>query len=496
MSAIANPSPKGLAMLLESLTSATVPGGVLVHGLAGHSAEVRAQDLFLALRGRRFDGMDFLHEAAARGALAVVCEATSRRDVSCDLDIPLVPVADLMHKVGVIATRFFERPSAAMQITAVTGTDGKTSVAHLLAEATQLQYGACGFIGTIGCGQFGDFAVDGLTTPDALRMQRALYRLRSQGSGHVVLEASSQGLEQGRLVGVDVDIAVFTNLGHDHLDDHGSMESYAAAKGKLFTPGSIGHAILNIDDPFGRRLAGKCRRHCGVTTYALNAAADVVANDIGCTTSGLRFGVLARGRRFAIRSRLLGRFNVLNLLATFSALLAQGVSPEQSASLLDRLNPVRGRMQRIVGHGRCVIVDYAHTAQALEALLKACREMTSGRLICVFGCGGERDRDKRSRMGDAASRLAEAVIVTDDNPRNEDPRRIVDEILRGVAGGGVASVIHDRERAIHHAVSIAGQDDCVVVAGKGHEAFQFTGNERRQFDDVAVVRRVLAEVSP
>ena len=497
MSAIANPASRDLAVLLEKLTSSAVPGGVSVHGLAGHSAEVRAGDLFLAMRGRRFDGMDFLREAAVRGAVAAACEAPGRRnashDVDIDVDIPLVAVENLTHKAGVIAARFFEHPSAAMQVTAVTGTDGKTSVAYLLAEAAQLQYGAGGFIGTIGRGQFGELAAGGLTTPDALRMQRVLYELRLQGTDRVVLEASSLGLEQGRLEGVDVDIAVFTNLGHDHLDAHGSIENYAAAKEKLFTPGSIEHAVINVDDPFGRRLVDKCRRHCRVTTYSLHAEADVTAHDVSCTASGLRFGILAQGRRFEITSRLLGRFNLLNLLAVFSALLAQGVAPERSASLLGRLSPVRGRMQSIAAHGRRAIVDYAHTPQALEALLKACREITSGKLICVFGCGGERDRAKRPVMGGIASRLAEAVVITDDNPRGEDPRHIADEVLRGVAADAAASVIHDRERAIRRAVSIAGRDDCVIVAGKGHEAFQLVGDERRRFDDAATVRRALEE---
>ncbi len=497
MSAIGNPAPKCLTMLLESLASETVPGDLSVHGLAGHSAKVRTRDLFLALRGRRFDGADFLQEAAARGATAIVHEATDRRDVAHGVDVPLVPVENLAHKVGVIAARFFEHPSAAMQVVAVTGTDGKTSVAHLLAEALRLRHGTCGFIGTIGYGRFGSLAASRLTTPDALQMQQVLYRLRLQGTGHVVLEASSQGLEEGRLVGVEVNTAVFTNLGHDHIDAHGSIERYAAAKERLFAPGNAEHAVINIDDPFGRRLDDKCRRHFRVTTYALQAEADVTAGDIVSDAGGLRFSVATRGQRFAVRSHLLGRFNVPNLLATFSALLAQGVPPETSVSLLGRLSPVRGRMQRVAdSHGRCVIVDYAHTSQALEALLTACREMTSGRLICVFGCGGERDRGKRPRMGDIASRLAEVVIITDDNPRSEDPRRVADEILEGVAAGATASVMHDRERAIRHAVSIAGRDDCVVVAGKGHEAMQFIGDTRRPFDDVAVVRQALAEVSP
>ena len=496
MSAVINPAPKELVVLLEGLTSVPLPKSISVHGLAIHSAEIRARDLFLALRGRWFDGADFLHEAVERGAVAAVFEATTRQGIrSAEVDIPLVPIADLSHKAGVIASRFFEHPSAAMQVTAVTGTDGKSSVSHLLAEALQLRYGACGLIGTIGCGQFGSLGPGTLTTPDALRLQLELHRLRSRGNGHAVIEASSHGLDQGRLVGVDTRIGVFTNLARDHLDYHDSVESYAEAKEKLFEPGIIEHAIINVDESFGRKLAGKCARYCKVTTYALDTEADVVASGIACQINGLRFNVDVRGQQFSVKSRLTGRFNVSNLIAVFSALLAQGVPPEEAAALLGRLSPVRGRMQLVSGHDRFAIIDYAHTPHALEALLRACREIIPGKLICVFGCGGERDRGKRPLMGKIVSRLADVVVITDDNPRNEDPARIVDEIQRGITANVAVTVMHDRERAISHAVSIAGKDDCVVVAGKGHEEFQVIDDKRLRFDDADVVRRLLVEVS-
>ncbi len=486
----ADPVPLELAVLLDGLTGNKVPDGVLIHGLAGHSGEVRARDLFVALPGRRFDGLDFLPAAVARGAAAAVCDAAAAGGVTAD--VPLIPVAGLAHKVGVIADRFFAHPSAALRVIAVTGTDGKTSVAHFIAEALQLKHGVCGLIGTLGCGRFGELDASAMTTPDAIRMHRTLHALQTQGVGDVVIEASSHGLEQGRLVGVDVDIAVFTNLGRDHLDYHASREDYAAAKEKLFAPGALDYAVINNDDSFGRELAQRCRRHCKTATYALDTAADVTA-DVTSGRRGLSLTVRAPGATVAISSPLAGRFNASNLLAAFAVLLAQGIAPDEAASLLARVRPVRGRMQRIVAGGRCAVVDYAHTPGALETLLTACRGFTEGRLLCVFGCGGDRDRGKRALMGEIASRLADFIVISDDNPRGEDPARIVEDIKQGVAANAAVEIIHDREQAIRHALSAASPGDCVVIAGKGHETLQLIGDRRLPFDDAAVVRRALEE---
>ncbi len=493
MSVAANPGPAELSVLLDGLTAAA-PGGVRVHGLAGHSGEVRARDLFMALRGRRCDGLDFLPEAVARGAAAAVCDAAAPGVARAAGEIPVVPVAELARKAGVIADRFFKHPSAQMRIIAVTGTDGKTSVAHFIAEALHLRHGACGLIGTLGCGRFGALRESGMTTPDALRLHRELHALHARGVGAAVVEASSHGLDQGRLAGVEVDVAVFTNLGRDHLDYHASREDYAAAKERLFARGALSRAVINVGDPFGRELARRCRRHCEVTSYALAAAADVTAT-VAAGTHGLKLKVCARGVTVAFDSPLLGRFNAANLLAAFAALTAQGASPAQAASLLARVQPVRGRMQRLAAGGRCAVVDYAHTPAALENALSACREITAGRLLCVFGCGGDRDRGKRALMGEVASRLADVVVLSDDNPRREDPARIVADVRRGVGAGAAVEVIHDRERAIRRALALAAPGDCVAVVGKGHETCQIVGARRLPFDDADVVRRALAETA-
>ena len=485
--AFAKPAPKELNVLLDGLGESKAPQGVVVHGLAGHSGEVREGDLFMALKGGRCDGLEFLPEAVARGAVAAVCETRAPNDVG----VPVVRVRDLTHRAGVIAERFFARASSEMQVVAVTGTDGKTSTSHLIAEALQLKHGACGLIGTLGCGRFGELRTRTLTTPDVVALHRELYALRVGGVADVVLEASSHGLSQGRLVGVEVDLAVFTNLGRDHLDYHASFEDYAAAKEKLFAPGACRRAVINTGDRFGRELAERCRRRCELTTYSLLGEADVVAENVESVRDGVSFTLRAGGAAAVCRSRLIGRFNAANLLAAAAALIAQGTGLEETAALLRRVYPVRGRMQRVAAAGRCAIVDYAHTPQALENLLRACREITAGRLFCVFGCGGDRDRGKRPLMGEVASRLADVVVVTDDNPRNEDPARIVAEIRQGVAGE--VEVIHDRERAIRRALSAAGRDDCVVVAGKGHETFQLVQGKRVAFDDAELVRRVLEE---
>ena len=494
MNAPDSPAPVELSALLEGLTrrgsSAAAVRGTWVHGLAGHGREVRARDLFVALRGRRCDGLDFLDEAAARGAVAAIYDSDSV--LERDAGIPAIPVAGLAHKAGVIADRFFGHPSARMRVIAVTGTDGKTSVANFIAEALRLEHGSCGLVGTLGYGEFSSLRPGGMTTPDAIRLHRELYSLRARGVGSVVLEASSHGLDQGRLAGVDVDVAVFTNLGRDHLDYHASFEDYAAAKKKLFTDSAPGHAVINFDDAFGRALARCCR--CEVTTYALSAPADVSAT-VAVGERGLEIEARVYGTTVKFDSPLLGRFNAANLLAAFSVLLTQGLSPGRAAALLTRVRPVRGRMERIAGGGLCAVVDYAHTPRALESLLSGCREMTTGRLLCVFGCGGDRDRGKRALMGEIASRLADVVVISDDNPRSEDPLRIVADIRSGAAEGAKVEVIHDRARAIRYALSSAAPGDCVVIAGKGHEAFQLAGDRRLPFDDADVVRRALDEVA-
>ena len=501
MTALSEPAPAELSVLLDGLTqgglSNSVSHGVWVHGLAGHSDEVRARDLFVALRGRCFDGFDFIPEAATRCAVAAVCDADASAavaDMEAAAGIQVVAVSDLAHKSGVIADRFYGHPSAQIQVIAVTGTNGKTSVAHFVAEALHLERGTCGLIGTLGCGVFGELRESGMTTPGAIRLHREINALRMRGAGVVVIEASSHGLDQGRLSGVDVNVAVFTNLGRDHLDYHASGADYAAAKEKLFARGATEHAVINIGDPFGRALVQRCRSHCEVTTYALDAPADLSATVLA-GTHGLEITVRARGVTVGFLSSLFGRFNAANLLAAFAVLLTQGISPERAASLLARARPVRGRMQRITGGGRCAVVDYAHTPEALENFLVACREITMGRLVCVFGCGGDRDRGKRTLMGEVASRLADAVVISDDNPRSEDPTRIVADIQSGVISGTQVEVIHDRARAIRHALSFATHDDCIAVAGKGHESFQIVGSQHLPFNDADVVQRALGKTA-
>ena len=487
-------APRELAMLLEDLTDNAVPAGVLIRGLTAHSKRLCAHDLFVALRGQHVNGCDFLPEAVARGAAAAVCDAPFHGE----FNIPVIPVAGLTHKLGVIADRFFASPSADMRVIAVTGTDGKTSVAHFIAEAMQLKYGACGLIGTLGYGRFDELRESPMTTPDAIRMHYELHELKVQNVDSVVMEASSHGLDQGRLVGVDIDVAVFTNLGRDHLDYHVSQQDYAAAKARLFERGNCRRAVINVADPFGCELIQRCRDHCEVISYAVTdnkSDADVTAVDVQHSSSGLTFELCVGGERFTVTSPLIGRFNVDNLLAVFAALFVLGVTPEEAASLLTQVRPVRGRMQRINGNGRCAVVDYAHTPDALESALRACREITAGRLWCVFGCGGDRDQSKRALMGAVASRLADAVVISNDNPRSEDPQRIVKDIEQGLEAAAEVEVIYDRERAIRHALSAAAADDCILIAGKGHETFQIIATRRLPFDDATVVRRAFKELS-
>ena len=462
-----------------------------VTGVESYSRRVCAGDLYLALQGAHAHGLDFLPEVIRRGANAVAWEGARRAGE--DHGVPMVRVDGLREKVGVIAGRFFGHPSRELSVVAVTGTDGKTSVSHFIAEALSLSGRRCGLIGTLGYGEFGHLAPGANTTPDALVLNRRMRRLRDDGVRHVVLEASSHGLDQGRLNGLDVDIAVFTNLGVDHCDYHGSQEKYAAAKRRLFRLPGLDCAVINRDDEYAGSLIAACRPGTQVITCsAVSDAADVFLAKAGAAADGLDIEARVGGETVSIRAPLFGRFNAANLVSALAVLTALGLDAASAASLLSRVHPVRGRMQRFGGgDSPAVVLDYAHTPQALEQVLACCREIGGGRLACVFGCGGERDRGKRPRMGAVAARIADRVFVTDDNPRAEDPDAIVSDILSAVDDRRNVEVVRDRARAIESAIVDADAGDIVLVAGKGHETRQIVAGESLPFDDAAVIRRAL-----
>jgi UDP-N-acetylmuramoyl-L-alanyl-D-glutamate--2,6-diaminopimelate ligase len=490
-------STASLRVLLEGLASG-VPE-LAVTGVELDSRAVTPGSLFLAARGRKQHGLHYLEEALRRGAAAVAWEPDGTL-VAPSLPLPTVAVEQLNARAGDIAARFWKQPSRSLDCVGVTGTDGKTSTAHLIAQSFERLGQPCAYFGTLGYGRLGTLSEASHTTPDAVRLQRLLAEQRDAGVRAVAMEVSSHALDQNRVGGVAFKTAVLTNIGRDHLDYHGDVEAYAAAKRRLFTGCGAENLVLNRDDAHGRDWSIELAAGGGVIVYGLGGdvparGRHVLGFDLQAHGAGLRLDVHSRWGEGRLDSRLLGRFNACNLLAALSALLAGGVPLREALPALAQADTVPGRIEAFRGPRAAplVVVDYAHTPQALAAALDAVRGHCAGRLICVFGCGGERDRGKRPLMGAAAAARADAVILTDDNPRSESPQAIVGEILAGVPNEarGRVEVEHQRERAIERAVRSANADDLVLVAGKGHEDYQIYGSQRRYFSDREFVAELL-----
>jgi UDP-N-acetylmuramoyl-L-alanyl-D-glutamate--2,6-diaminopimelate ligase len=487
-----------LSELLDGFAEVPPALDCTVSDIALDSRAVQPGGLFLACRGFHAHGLQFVERALAHGAGAVAWEPdASVAAPVMPAGVAAIPVTDLARRASVIAGRFFREPSTRLQVAGVTGTNGKSSVTLMLAEACEQLGMPAGVIGTLGAGHFGELGAPGLTTPDAVGMQRLLAGFRDSGLRVAAMEASSHGLHQGRVDGVRFRAAVFTNLTRDHLDYHGSEQAYGEAKARLFARPGLAAAVVNLDDAFGRELPGRLEPGVAAFGYTLGdtpapAHCRLLAARVHTSPRGLDLHIGGDCGEAHVKSALAGRFNAANLLAVLGALLAFDVPFAAAARTLGALHPAPGRMECFGGGEQpLVIVDYAHTPDALEKVLTAAREHAGGRVIAVFGCGGERDRGKRGLMGEIAARRADLAIVTDDNPRGEDGDAIVADILAGVPGRGRLSVERDRRRAIAAAIGEARPGDTVVVAGKGHEAVQIVGSERRPFDDRAVVRELL-----
>jgi UDP-N-acetylmuramoyl-L-alanyl-D-glutamate--2,6-diaminopimelate ligase len=471
------------------------------------SRQVQPGGAFLACRGARHHGLEFAAEVAQRGAAAIFYEtagdgalpglATPPSSSLANSQIVLAPVPDLSAQASRIAGRFFGEPSRALDVIGITGTNGKTTCAWLLSQALE----SCGlrsaYLGTLGSAVAGQLVPGELTTPDAVTAQRELARFRAAGAGSAAVEVSSHALAQHRVDGLRFDAAVFTNLTRDHLDFHGDMERYGAAKARLFGFEGIRHRIFNVDDPFGAQLAARpawagriaCTRRAG----PVEGSGPVLrARDLQLGRGGMRFALESSFGAAAVETPLIGSFNVDNVLAVIAVLLARGIAMSRALDSLARLSPPSGRLECFTAPGEpLVVVDYAHTPDALAKALEVVRAHCSGRLVCVFGCGGDRDAGKRPEMGAVAARFADRIVLTDDNPRSEDPADIVMQIRAGTESRPV-EVIHDRAAAILRAIAQCGPGDAVLVAGKGHEAHQQVGRERRPFSDQRVVREALA----
>ena len=476
---------------------------VVPAGISADSRRILPGDVFVALPGARSDGASFIRDAVARGAVAVLREhgGSGTAVANSATAVPSIPVAGLRAVCGELADLIYDHPSEKLWMFGVTGTNGKTSVTQWIAEAFKLLGRKCGVIGTLGSGFPGQLAEHPNTTPDAISMQRTLAGFVAAGAEACAIEASSIGLAQGRTHPLAIDVAVFTNLTRDHLDYHASMDAYAAAKGRLFEVPHLAAAILNLDDDFGARLharlAGSGVRRIG---YSLSKAAAIAgdeivrADDLQLTGQGLRFTLHAAQGEAPVEVPLIGRFNAANLLAVVASLLASGIPFDRAVAVLPQLAPPPGRMQALGGDRKpLLVIDYAHTPDALEQVLATLREVASargGKLACVFGCGGERDPGKRPLMGEVVARLADTALVTSDNPRGEDPDAIIADILRGMPPG--ATVDGDRAAAIRAAVQKARAQDVVLIAGKGHEAYQEVAGRRLAFSDLEQADAALA----
>ena len=471
-------------------------------GLAADSRSLAAGEVFLAYPGSRRDGREFIPAALQRGAAAVLWEREGF-EWNPGWRVPNLGVENLRGLAGRLAHEIYGRPSERLWMIGVTGTNGKTSCSHWIAQACSACGAKTAVVGTLGTGFPGALDAGVNTTPDAVLLHRSLAGLLAQGAQGVAMEVTSIGLDQGRVNGVAFGAALFTNLSRDHLDYHGDMESYARAKQRLFETPDLKHAVLNLDDVQGvqiaRALAGRGIGRAGYSCFAGVAARSGLeryaeAHAIEVSPEGIAFEVRSSWGEARIESALLGRFNVSNLLGVLTTMLVSGVPFDRATAALAGLEPVAGRMQRLGGAGKpVVVIDYAHTPDALEKTLVALKDVakaSGGRLAVVFGCGGERDRGKRPLMGAVASRHADAILVTSDNPRGEDPAAIIAEISAAIPVPHEA--IEDRRAAIERAIASAGAEDVVLIAGKGHETYQEIAGRRLPFSDALEAKQALS----
>jgi UDP-N-acetylmuramoyl-L-alanyl-D-glutamate--2,6-diaminopimelate ligase len=489
---------QSLARLAAGL--ATVPPDVMVSDITLDSHAVRQGGLFLACKGRTHHGLKFAQQAVSQGARAVLYEE------SPDVGTPnfgagvfVAAVPQLSQRASLLADRFFGAPSQALTVAGITGTNGKTTCAWLLAQALQTCGSPAAYMGTLGFGRPPKVTATEHTTSDAVTVQRHLAALRSLGAECVSMEVSSHAIDQDRVAAVSFNTAAFTNLTRDHLDYHGTMEAYGAAKARLFAWPSLVNRVINVDDPFGLALATQPSAARLVITSqkgpvsTVRDAEYVRATRVTPDPNGLVIGVDTSWGSAELTVRLIGEFNVDNVLTVLAVLLAWNVPLAQAVKALEQCRAASGRMEMFGGRGLTplAIVDYAHTPDALAKALSAARLHCRGQLRVVFGCGGDRDAGKRPLMGRIAAELADDIIITDDNPRTEDPARIVADIVSGIAGAAPAIVEHDRALAIRMALQRSVPDDVVLVAGKGHEDYQIYGRERRPFADQAIVTDAL-----
>lgn len=484
--------------LLSDILNIDIKHDCLITGISADSRSIKEGDLFLAYKGLEFDGRKFIVDAINKGASMVLCENELPKDIFVEKKVSIIVVSDLRSKISLIADKFYGHPSRKLKMIAVTGTNGKTSITHYIAQALSGVDVSCGVIGTVGVGFPG--ALDPVinTTPDPIKIHKWLFEFNKAGAKAVAMEVSSQGLAQGRVNGIDFEIGVFTNLTREHLDCHGSMENYGNAKKQLFLKHNLKYTVINADDEFGYELINQLKGSMDIFAYTMSdTEVDnlpvVKIKDVSINGNKTSAKIISPWGVGALKSGLLGRFNLSNLLATFCVLRIMDIKVDSILSELQKLKPVEGRMQVFGGKDNkpMVVVDYAHTPNALEQVLLSLREYCGGSLWCVFGCGGDRDRGKRAIMGQIAERFSDHVVITNDNPRMEDPKVIVDDILQDLLCPWAVEVELDRMAAIYYAISHAKPTDLILIAGKGHEDYQVLGKEKVHFSDIGIVKKAL-----
>ena len=483
-----------LSALLKDWIDIDRADDVLVTGVSQHSSDTARGDLFLATAGEHSHGLQYCADAISKGAAAIAwepIEAQAQKIV--DYPVPAVEFEDLSKHVGDITARCYGDLTEHIKTIAITGTDGKSSVAHLTAQALERLNEPCGLIGTLGYGRLSKLSEATHTTPPITRLAKELVSAAQAGCGVVAIEASSHGIAQNRLQNLTIHTAVLTNISRDHLDYHGSLEEYIQTKANLFFSHQPSNVVLNYDDAMGKQWCGDLQRATKVYSYSLSdSSADIYASNVEYNEFGTNVDLHINGEIHNLQTSLLGEFNVSNILAVVAVLLSLEKTPDAIVSALRQIQPVPGRMQIVkTGNGPKAIVDFAHTPAALSAAINATRKHFASKLICVFGCGGDRDAGKRSEMGSVVSSNADQIIITSDNPRSEDPNQIIEQIVAGCSADSKLKTVVDRKEAITYAINSAQANDVVLIAGKGHEKFQQIGKKKLAFDDVVIATEAL-----
>lgn len=482
-------------MLLNQLLP-QAQSSINIRELKLDSRKVGKEDLFFAFKGSQQDGRDYIEQALQQGALAIVYDPedyqlaeTVANQYPC---VEFIAIKHLQNHISDIAARFYQIPAESLRLVGVTGTNGKTTVTQLIAQALDLLSEHCGIIGTLGVGFWHDLQDAKQTTPDAITTQESLANLLAKGARAVALEVSSHGIDQGRVAGLPFKVAIFTNLTRDHLDYHHTLENYGATKAKLFTWESLDKKVINQDDAFGKELIQHNQSEKLLTFSIDDKAADLYCENIEFNAYGIKAELVSPQGRGLLQTKLIGRFNLSNILAVIAGLLGLGYDLATILPTIPKLNAPAGRMQYLGGEDRpTVVIDYAHTPDALEKVLGALKPHANNKLWCVFGCGGSRDKGKRVLMAEVAEKLADHIVITDDNPREEPSVEILKDILQGFKKPQRVEVIADRKQAILQTISQAAGNDIVLVAGKGHEDYQEVMGKRSHFSDFEEVNKAL-----